>query len=45
MTANIITSTRPLAAGAVGHHDCADRGCPAAMLGLELDDATADNAE
>ena len=45
MTVNAITSTRPVAAGAVGQHDCADRGCPAAMLGLVLDDATASNAE
>ncbi len=26
-------------------HDCADRGCLAAMLGVELVDATASDAE
>ena len=45
MTADNITSTRPVAAGAVAKHNSADRGCPAAMVGLALDDATADNAE
>jgi hypothetical protein len=34
MTVNITT-----------RHDCADRGCLAAMLGLALGDATASNAE
>lgn len=43
MTANTTTSTRRVAAGAVAQHDCADRGCLAAMLGL--DDATASDAE
>ena len=45
MTANTTNSTRRVAAGAVSQHDCADRGCLAAMLGVELDDATANNAE
>ena len=44
MTANTTTSTRRVAAGAVAQHDCADRGCLAAMLGLALSDATANNA-
>ncbi len=43
MTVNTITSTRRVAAGAVAQHDCADRGCLAAMLGLG--DATASDAE
>jgi hypothetical protein len=45
ITADTTTSTRPVAAGAVAQHDCADRGCLAAMIGLALDDATASNAE
>ena len=45
MTANTTTSTRRVTAGAVAEHDCADRGCLAAMLGLTLSDATAGNAE
>jgi hypothetical protein len=45
MTANTTTSTRRVTAGAVAQHDCADRGCLAAMLGLALSDATASNAE
>jgi hypothetical protein len=45
MTANTTTSTRRVAAAAVAQHDCADRGCLAAMLGIELGDATAGNAE
>jgi hypothetical protein len=45
MTANTTTSTHRVAAGAVAQHDCADRGCLAAMLGLELGDAAASNAE
>jgi hypothetical protein len=45
MTANTTTSTRRVAAGAVAQHDCADRGCLGAMLGLALGDATASNAE
>ncbi len=36
MTANTTTPTR---------HDCAERGCLAAMLGVELLDATANDAE
>jgi len=44
ITANTTTSTRPVAAGAVAQHDCADRGCLAVMLGLALGDATASNA-
>lgn len=44
MTANTTTSTRRAAAAAVEPHDCADRGCLAAMLGIELGDATAGNA-
>ena len=43
MTANPNTSTRRVAAGAVAQHDCAERGCLAAMLGLG--DATASDAE
>jgi hypothetical protein len=39
MTANTTTSTGPVAAGGVAHHDCADHGCLAAMLGLDLGDA------
>jgi hypothetical protein len=39
MTANTTTSTSRVAAGADAQHDCADRGCLAAMLGLDLDDA------
>ena len=45
MTANTTTTTRQVTAGAVAQHDCAERGCLAAMLGFELDDATANNAE
>ena len=45
MTANTTTPTRRVAAGAAAQHDCADRGCLAAMLGVELDDATASNAD
>jgi hypothetical protein len=44
MTTNTTTSTRRVAAGAVAQHDCADRGCLAAMLGLVLGDATASDA-
>jgi hypothetical protein len=44
MTANTTTSARRVAAGAVARHDCADRGCLAAMLGLELGDATTRHA-
>ncbi len=36
MTAKTTTSTQ---------HDCADRGCLAAMLGVELSDAAAGNAD
>ena len=43
MTAHTTTSTRRVAAGAIAQHDCADRGCLAAMLGLG--DATASDAE
>jgi hypothetical protein len=39
MTANTTTSTSRVAAGEVVQHDCADRGCLAAMLGLDLGDA------
>jgi hypothetical protein len=42
---NTTTSTRRVAAGGVRKHDCAELGCPAWMLGLALDDATASNAE
>jgi hypothetical protein len=45
MTANTTTSARREAAGAVAQHDCADRGCLAAMFGIELSDATGGNAE
>jgi hypothetical protein len=45
MTANITTSTRQGPARAVAQHDCADRGCLAAMFGAALGDATAGNAE
>ena len=45
MTANTTTTTRQVTAGAVAQHDCAERGCLAAMLGFELGDATAGNAE
>jgi hypothetical protein len=45
MTANTTTSTRRAAAGAIAHHDCADHGCLAAMLGVELDDTTAGTAQ
>jgi hypothetical protein len=45
MTANTTTPTRRVPAGAVAQHDCADRGCLAAMLGVELGDDTANNAE
>ena len=45
MTANTIASTRRAASDAVAQHDCADRGCLAAMLGLALGDGTASNAE
>jgi hypothetical protein len=41
MTVNTTTSTRR----ATAQHDCADRGCLAAMLGVELEDATAGTAE
>lgn len=43
MTANTIASIRRAATDAVAQHDCADRGCLAAMLGLG--DATAGDAE
>ena len=43
MTDSTITSTRRVTAVAVAQHDCADRGCLAAMLGLG--DATASDAE
>ena len=36
MTANTTNSTQ---------HDCADHGCLAAMLGVELSDATAGDAD
>jgi len=36
MTANTTTSTQ---------HDCADHGCLAAMFGVELSDAAADDAD
>jgi len=36
MTANTTTSTQ---------HDCAERGCLAAMLGVELSDAAAGDAD
>jgi hypothetical protein len=39
MTANNTTPTGPVAAGGVAQHDCADHGCLAAMLGLDLGDA------
>jgi hypothetical protein len=45
MIANTTTPNRRVPAGAVAQHDCADRGCLAAMLGVELGDATASNAE
>ena len=45
MTVNTTTSTRRVAAAAVAQHDCSDRGCLAAMLGVELGDATTSNAE
>jgi hypothetical protein len=45
MTTNTTTSTRRVTAGAVAQHDCADRGCLAAMFGLAVSDATASNAE
>jgi hypothetical protein len=45
MTANTTTSTRRVVTGAVAQHDCADRGCLAAMLGLELGDPAVSNAE
>ena len=45
MTTNTTTSTRRVAAGVVAKHDCAERGCLAAMLGLALDDATESDAE
>ena len=45
MTTDTITSTRRVAAGAVAQHDCADRGCLAAMLGLTPGDTTARNAQ
>jgi hypothetical protein len=45
MTAKTTTSPRRVAAVAVTQHDCTDRGCLAAMLGVELSDATASKAE
>jgi hypothetical protein len=39
------TPTNRATAKAFAQHDCADRGCLAAMLGVELGDATAGNAE
>jgi len=45
MTANITTSTRRVPARAVAQHDCADRGCLAAMFGVALGEATASHAE
>jgi hypothetical protein len=35
-----VNSTTTSTARAVAKHDCADHGCLAAMLGLDLDDAT-----
>ena len=34
-----------MTANTTTQHDCADRGCLAAMLGVELDDTTASHAE
>ena len=45
MITDTTTSTPRVAAGAVAQHDCADHGCLAAMLGLALDDATANDDE
>ena len=39
------TWTHRRAAGAVAQHDCTDRGCVAAMLGLALGDATPSNPD
>jgi hypothetical protein len=39
-TTDTTTSNRRGAAVAVKRHDCADHGCLAAMLGIELGDAT-----
>jgi hypothetical protein len=44
MTDNTTSTGRP-AGGAVAQHDCAERGCLAAMFGLALDDGPASNAE
>jgi hypothetical protein len=35
-------STSPVAFGEVAPHDCADHGCLAAMLGLDLGDIATD---
>jgi hypothetical protein len=43
MTTNTTASTLRVAAQAVAQHDCAERGCLAAMLGLG--DATACDSE
>jgi hypothetical protein len=45
MTANTTTSNRRVAARTIAQHDCAERGCLAAMIGVELDDAAASNGE
>ena len=45
MTDTKTTSTDRVAAGAVTQHDCADRGCLAAMFGLELSDAMTINTK
>lgn len=45
MTANITASTHRVPARAVAQHDCAERGCLAAMFGVAPDDAAASNAE
>jgi hypothetical protein len=39
-TTDTTTSNRRGAAVAVTRHDCAEHGCLAAMLGIELGDAT-----
>ena len=45
MTVNTTTSTHRVPAKAIAQHDCADRGCLAAMFGLALGDVTASKAE
>jgi hypothetical protein len=45
MTVNTNTTTHRVTTRTVAQHDCAERGCLAAMIGLDLGDAAASNAD